>query len=739
MTNTSSSTSSSSSSFGEQSIDPSMVTPSPYANFESSDPQEDTIPLDPTPRVRRTNIPLQRSISTAASIPVNIRPIVEVIQNSERVLVPPAPKPREHIVADIDDFLSIADHDCKFCTYNEWVFNFEPSRYVNEATGMNDISKADHIHWLTISDSKTIINGYFGNCKIQVTARSDVEFNDCEIFSPGLDIVETPIEVFAGSKASFNNCVFHDVPFNHRVRPNRDDGTPRHGVGVVARDRADVTFVNCIFNVDDVGALVLDHSVATFIDCTFNQHSDIAPEFNRFCIYAYRGSTVNIKRCRFHKFNGKHVFALDFSTVNVNEMTSNRAINAITVANESVANIEQLRVFDTKHAGIRASKSSKLFMYDAFIEDSEGNGIQMEQSTGIVVNTHINNAKYPSIFITGANANPIFERCIIENSQSFAIGVRHCARPVFNHILIRNCASYSVKANTFCCFEMYNVIFETVSKPIIMLAGKSQLYIDAVGTFDPTIEYSNNIPPNWRNISDDSLYVQHVYDTDTFTMVRSCTTVDRRTFTPMSGVTRTFRNGIHVISWRQPPTVKSVTEVNEDTLFNRVGVSYLLTFDVEKISTFEFTDAVFNNQVVDRNADPKIPDLLRHRTKDQTKRAHKHKEDTMYTCTFCEKQVDIASDRVRVVLPCGHLCCEDCFNRGDHVNDHCPTCDTVITQVKDLYFVDQYCCTCLDATPTTLMLPCCHVCTCYACATSCMDRSKCPICNMTTTGFIALE
>ena len=739
MTNTSSSTSSSSSSFEDQSIDPSMVTPSPEANFESSDSQDDTIPVVPNPRTltRRPlarNLALQRSVSTADPLAVN------VTSTNDAIVQPFVPKPREHKIVDIDDFMSIADHDCKFCTYHEWTFNFQPQRYINDTTGFNDVSKADHIHWLTISDSKTVINGYFGNCKIQVTAKSDVEFNSCEIYSPGFDVVESPIEIFASSKATFSHCKFHDVPFGYQnSRPMKEDGTPRHSVGVVVRDRSEVTFIDCTFDVDDVGVLILDHAAATFIDCTFNQHSPLTATFNRFCIYAYRGSTINVKRCRFHEFNGKHVFALDFSTINVNDMTSNRSVNAVIAANESVANIEHLVVFDTKHAGVRASKNSKLYIYDCFIEDSEGNGIQMEQSTGIVVDAHINNTKFPSIFISGANANPIFEHCIIENSQSFAIGVRHCARPVFNHMLIRNCASYSVKANSFCNFEMYNVRFETVSKPIVMLAGKSHLYFEHCDVIDPTVEYCH-IPLHLCDISEDSMTMNHAYDIDIFTMVRLCTIVDRRTFTPTTNVTHTVRNGIHVLSWRQPPTVKSVTDVSETTLFNRVGVSHLLTFDVEKISTFKFKDQTFANPPIDRNVDPKIPDLLRHRTIDQTKRLYKRKKDTKYTCIFCEKQVNIATDRVKVVLPCGHLCCEDCFNNtDDHFDGKCPRCQTTMTNVRDLYFVDQYCCTCLDAKPTTIMLPCCHVCTCYACATACMDRNKCPICNSSTTGFIALE
>lgn len=262
---------------------------------------------------------------------------------------------------------------------------------------------------------------------------------------------------------------------------------------------------------------------------------------------------------------------------------------------------------------------------------------------------------------------------------------------------------------------MYHVTFEDVAKPIVMLAGKSQMYFENCEVVYPTVEYGR-IPLHWCNISEDSLIMNHVYGIDVFTMVRRCTTMDKRIFTPKPNEPiSTFRNGIHVIRFRTPPKVKSVTDVCEDSLFKRVSVSHLITFDVEKISTSTFDDAMLTNQTFDREADPGLPMLLRYRTRDQIKHAHQPKNDTMYACIFCEKQVNIASDRVNVVLPRGHLCCEDCFNNADiHFDGKCPRCNTLITDVRDLYFVDQYCCACLDARPTTLMLPCCHACTCYA-------------------------
>lgn len=661
------------------------------------------------------------------------------------VSTPTAPPPREDKIVNVDASTQIDGNEYKFCKYHSWTFNFDPQRYCgddmnvdgnvnNTANGdasVRDVNKADHIRWLTIVDSKTTINGYFGDCKLHATAGADVVFNECEVYSPGFNVVETPIEVFAGAKAKFIDCTFHDVPVSYDgTRTNRTDGEHQHSVAVIVRDRAVVNFVRCTFEVDDVGVLVMNNAVASFTECTFKQRSGLTTKFNRYCVYVYRESVVNVLQCRFNEFKGRHIFAFDSSTVNVKDMVSDKALGAITVSNESVANVEHLSVYDSVQSGIRVVKKSKLFILDCVIDGSQGNGVQLDNSTGILRDISVNYTKYPAIYISGALSNPIIEQCLITNALSFAIGIRHCARPVFNHITIRNCLSYSVKANTFANFEMYHVSFEEAARPMVLLAGKSNMFID-----DYYVDGSTLI-----NVAADSMFMSGRYDEDIYFMVRKCATVDQRAITPrVGGQSMTTRNGVHTVVWRKSPKVNSCTNVNEDYLLQRVGVSQLITLDVAKVSTFTADDETLATRD-DVLRDPQLPVMTRSRSIERTKMVFNRSSSMEYHCIFCSALIDIAEDKVKVVLPCGHLCCNHCYNHNENYFDgRCPTCKTLITEVRDLYVSDRVCCVCVDAQVCVVFVPCCHACICYACGTECAMRGKCPMCNCSTSGYLMLE
>lgn len=771
--NSSTSTSSSDSQSEELTIDPTLVAQPTVANFEStSDEEADTIVEPPTNTDNILSHP-----QVAAAIDRVTEGIIERITTELLRGVPPQRltrqysvdyrvndgtpaitvnpsntiKPREEIKVKIEEFLNIASKEPKFIRYDDHILTFPTERYNNEF-GVKDTSKADTIKWLTISDSKTTINGLIGECKIQITAKSDVTFNDCILYLHSFEGAETPVEIFAASKATFNNCVIYDVPIAYATRPTKNDGTPRHSVGVVARDRTEVTFNKCKFVVDDVGVLAMDNSAVSFKECRFEQYSSENPMYNRFCIYAYRGCVINVDNSKFTKFNGKHILAIDQSTLNAKDMKSRRSNGAICIGNKSVANIDCFDAYYTEGTAIRITKESKLYMFDCILENTNGNGIQMENSTGIVIELLIKDNRYPAIHISGDRSNPIFERCALRYSKTNAVVVRHCARPVFRHIIISWCESIPIKASSFANFEMYDIHLHNAHKPNIRLSSRANLYLEGISIQDGFVfssfcedtlpEPITSLPPEYLDCSADSLYMEDWYDRDLYTMIRLCTKMNKRTYTPTSkNPTHTIQNGIHIINYHKPPNVKSCTEVNEEYLLTRSTVSHLMELDVEKISSFVFNDLILNGQALEYDEeDYREPLVHVYRTRDECFRAYSWSQTIEYLCRICYKPVNVFKDKVYTFVPCGHLCCEECFAAERHKQcKQCVECEVEITEVKPIFTNSKECCACLEMRPNVLTLPCCHVCTCYNCATACMERGKCPICNIKCNGMVVLE
>ena len=116
-----------------------------------------------------------------------------------------------------------------------------------------------YIEWLTVSNTKMVIDHIYAICKLQLTARSQLELESSIILPLDLTKTESSIEIFANSTAIIKNCYFTDST----------------RTAVIVRDYSTAIFEHCIFEGNKISTFIMNGSSAKFFDCKFINDKNI--------------------------------------------------------------------------------------------------------------------------------------------------------------------------------------------------------------------------------------------------------------------------------------------------------------------------------------------------------------------------------------------------------------------------------------------------------------------------------
>ena len=350
----------------------------------------------------------------------------------------------------------------------------------NQALKKFDKFKEFPIEWMTISNTTVKIKFIWVKCKIQLTAKSCL-YASYSIFTPqSLTKTESAIEVFANSRAFFYNCHFHNA----------------ERVAVIARNYSTVAFVNCVFINNKISCFVMDDSLAQFIDCIFTNDENIS-------IFVTKDSKAEMCGCLFYNTRGKAIFAKDSSKVyvtntkfikckkgaatiaegsslfldDVEKITNYDKIIRLLTENDIINNSHEeivdqkdlikkenqddsikaissddqkfnVEIISPENTSVRAINKSKIKARSVFIDDTQGNAVNIENSNGYFYRCIIKRTVHPTIAVIGRKANPIFYECqMLENEKTFGAICKNCCRPFFIGCTcsdyITNCISVS--------------------------------------------------------------------------------------------------------------------------------------------------------------------------------------------------------------------------------------------------------------------------------------------------------
>ena len=430
-------------------LDPSMIH---SLSIETLHRQSTTVmPVaDHEPRHRQ---PLTRTDSFV--------PVSSAVSTTSYHYTPPE---RKIITMPYESFLTNIDTDTKFIKYDTHTITFPFNYYIDAHTGLNNPLRRTHIKWLVLSDTNTTINNLYCDCKIHITARSNITFNDCEFSSIGIQYAECLVDVFANSKATFNRCIITDRCLSQPFRPTKADGSSYTSVGVVVRDSSHSEFNYCHLYVDCVGIIIMKNGSADVNGCEFECSRMLDTTVNRFHIYALDKGSLNVHNCTFHDFGGKNIFILNDSKAFINNCISNNSSSFLSMAEYCTAFIQNITISNQTNTAIRCNKGCNIYAQHIDIAYCNGNGIQIEYSSGIIRHMNISNTLCPSVFVAGEQSNPIIEYLTISDCQRNAISCRHCCRPVFNHVNIIGTVLQSIKCNFYAMPEIYVLLAKHISR-----------------------------------------------------------------------------------------------------------------------------------------------------------------------------------------------------------------------------------------------------------------------------------
>lgn len=636
-------------------------------------------------------IPLQRSIS--------IRPTTfsrQPVQKYE------PPKPKDVYFATeltLDMFNAESKDNSKFLRDDNFYF-IGPSTY----------NSFMNIQWLTISHCSALFKNLKLNCKIQITASANVTFINCEFyrFTPQ---VECCVEIFASSKAKLIGCVVHGT-----VQNNPDLSK---GVGIACRDRSTLTCINCLIYSANTGLLIINDGMLNVDSCEFISE-DQTYQFGRFHIYGYKNATINVKDSTFNKFFGKSLFMLDHTKLFVSNIKSFDNNGCISIANCSVAFIENAKVFNTKTSAFHAMKFSTLNVIDSFVNKSEGNCINYEYSTGVCYKCQFIDSKFPTMIAVGFASNPIVKDCIFKNLEISTIVIRQAARPKIIDTTLIGCKTHAVRVTHYSHPEFINIEFKDCGNPLFYIEHKSVMTIKNNNLFlteQPILDNRFKIDSNcllfYNNAHNqviDQFIAENTFSDYIPTEIQGlcncnmcCGHFITENHEPKSK---------QYISYNYYKTIEPITKIScNQQLFELIGTKPLAKLNP---TTFPFwSHSVFKYPIF------------------------KQKEDDLYKCSCCKLLFDIMTPDLHVMHPCGHLICPNC--RNNKTPTHCPKCSLPVGKFVKIYAQREDCCICWSMKATTFYLPCCHVCMCYSCAVNNLNNKKvCPICQTSAAGIYEL-
>ena len=518
-----------------------------------------------------------------------------------------------------------------------------------------------YIEWLTISNTKMLIDHIYTVCKMQLTAQSQLEA-ESSIFIP-LDLTKTEssIEIFANSKAIFKNCHFSDA-----LRTS-----------LIIRDYSTAIFEHCTFEGNKVSAFVMNGSFAKFVDCKFMNDKNIST-------FVTKDSQCELVNCEFIDIEGKAIFVKDSSNVKIKDTHFiNCQKGAATIAEKSKLMLEGgITIKGSKNTALRAIQNSVMNAIGVNIIDTEGNAVNLENSTGYFINCNFNETIHPTIAILGHKSNPIFYKCnLIENMNTFGVICKNGSRPLFDNCNFVNCSTNCFSISDFSKPHIQNCSFKGIDKYFMNVFGGSYLTI-------------YNIKIEDKNVNlDEKINILNSANCDYKSLDEVIQNENSKGLNDDDDDENDEEITCH--SWISPKYIipDKINEMDEPEIIKNGDLKYLKTITLKKI--VEQTE--------------KINSLL--------------------ICSQCHKEMN-EDDEPSIMTPCGHLICKDC--KGI---EKCSLCDCSIKKIQKIFFENE-CAICLDHKANTISLPCGHMCMCYGCAVqNSLNNFNCPMCNEPLCGY----
>ena len=387
--------------------------------------------------------------------------------------------------------------------------------------------------------------------------------------------------------------------------------------------------------------------------------------------------------CEFIDLEGKAIFVKDSSVVKIKDsIFTNCQKGAATIAEKSKLMIDNITIKGSKNTALRAIQNSVINAVNVKTYDTDGNAVNIENSTGYFIDSNFNETVHPTIAVLGHKSNPIFHNCnLIENMNTFAVICKNGSRPLFDNCTFVNCTTNCFSISDFSRPHIQNCTFKGIDKYFMNVHGGSCLTIYNIKTDDEKINLDEKI--NVLNSADckyESL--EKVFLNDNSIKEKDDDTNDDD-------------EEIHCKSWISPTYVipEKIEEMKEPEIIKNGQLKYLKQMTLKKI--VEKSECI----------------------------------NSSLKCSNCHKEMN-QDDEPCIITPCGHLLCKDC--KGI---EKCPLCDGPVKKIQKIYFEDE-CALCLDHKPNTISLPCGHMCMCYECAVqNSLNNFNCPMCNELLSGY----
>ena len=313
-----------------------------------------------------------------------------------------------------------------------------------------------YIEWITISNTKIIIDHIYSICKFQLTARSQLELESSILIPLDLTKTESAIEIFVNSKATIKNCYF----------------TEATRTALIVRDYSTAIFEHCIFEGNKISTFIMNGSYAKFVDCKFKNDKNIS-------VFVTKESQCELENCEFIDLEGKAIFVKDSSVVKIKDTNfTNCKKGAATIAEKSKLMINNITIKGSKNTALRAINNSVINAVGVNTYDTEGNAVNIENSTGYFINCNFNKTIHPTIAVLGHKSNPIFHNCnLIENMNTFGVICKNGCRPLFNNCTFDNCTTNCFSISDFARPHIQNCSFKGIDKYFMNIFGGSCLTI----------------------------------------------------------------------------------------------------------------------------------------------------------------------------------------------------------------------------------------------------------------------
>lgn len=439
-------------------------------------------------------------------------------------------------------------------------------------------------------------------------------------------------------------------------------------VNVIARNFSTVIFDHCLFENNKISSFIMDDSYAKFDSCKFKNDQNIS-------IFVTKNSRAEIVNCEFNGLQGKAIFGKESQIYIKNTKFINCTKGAATVAEKSSLYLDgQIYIENPSNTAIRAINGSHVKAIGVTVVNADGNGLNIDNSDGYFIDCFFKGTVHPTIAVMGRKSNPIFHKCtIIEDKNTFSVICKNCSRPLFDNCHFSGCTANCFSISDFSRPHIQNCSFENMKKLVI------NCFSDSFVTYE-NIELKGDM-----NIS------EKVHKTPN----SKCCQMKKEDVEKLivENLTNDENDAFTVRYWRspqydEPPKITVMPDIEKLEIYN------------DSIKPLKLANL---NDIVSR-CDGRILCL---------------------SCSNCKKELDLNSETMYIMTPCGHIFCENCVDAAER----CPICDTLKKSSQRIFY-EKTCAICLEKDSNTISLPCGHLCQCYECASKMSDSFyNCPMCN----------